>query len=127
MIAIELEAHADPALPVHAVSSPMKVVGLLSGGKDSCFNLCHCVKQGHEVIALASLRPEGGKGGLLQPVTVVAEFSACSLGRMLFREMCNEQRKSIRISIRQSGKTVYISLLKLSSCPSIEALSMVLL
>ncbi|KAK9894873.1 adenine nucleotide alpha hydrolases-like protein [Cystobasidium minutum MCA 4210] len=39
----------------------MKVVGLLSGGKDSCFNLCHCVKQGHEVIALASLKPEGGK------------------------------------------------------------------
>lgn len=42
----------------------MKVVGLLSGGKDSCFNLRHCVKQGHELVALASLRPEGGKGGL---------------------------------------------------------------
>lgn len=45
----------------------MKVVGLLSGGKDSCFNLCHCVKQGHEIVALASLKPEGGKGGLLPP------------------------------------------------------------
>lgn len=39
----------------------MKVVGLLSGGKDSCYNLCHCVAQGHEVVALASLGPEGGK------------------------------------------------------------------
>ncbi|KAG9046358.1 hypothetical protein FS837_004582 [Tulasnella sp. UAMH 9824] len=39
----------------------MKVVGLLSGGKDSCFNLVHCVQNGHEVVALASLRPPLGK------------------------------------------------------------------
>ncbi|KAG8973809.1 hypothetical protein FRC05_008228 [Tulasnella sp. 425] len=39
----------------------MKVVGLLSGGKDSCFNLVHCVQNGHEVIALASLSPPTGK------------------------------------------------------------------
>ncbi|KAH9461048.1 hypothetical protein Pst134EA_017357 [Puccinia striiformis f. sp. tritici] len=38
----------------------MKVVGLLSGGKDSCYNLCHCVKNGHEVVALATLGPEAG-------------------------------------------------------------------
>ncbi|KAG9019530.1 hypothetical protein FRB90_000839 [Tulasnella sp. 427] len=40
----------------------MKVVGLLSGGKDSCFNLIHCVQNGHEIIALASLSPPSGKG-----------------------------------------------------------------
>ena len=34
-----------------------KVVGLLSGGKDSCYNLCHCVAAGHEVVALATLHP----------------------------------------------------------------------
>lgn len=39
----------------------MRVVGLLSGGKDSCFNLCHCVLQGHEVVALATLIPPHGK------------------------------------------------------------------
>ncbi|WFD33191.1 diphthine--ammonia ligase [Malassezia cuniculi] len=38
----------------------MKVVGLLSGGKDSCFNLCHCVRQGHELVALATLAPPSG-------------------------------------------------------------------
>jgi len=38
----------------------MKVVGLLSGGKDSCYNLCHCVKNGHEIVALATLGPEAG-------------------------------------------------------------------
>lgn len=40
----------------------MKVVGLLSGGKDSCFNLCHCVAQGHQIVALATLTPPKGKG-----------------------------------------------------------------
>lgn len=40
----------------------MKVVGLLSGGKDSCFNLLHCVKNGHEIVALATLAPPEGIG-----------------------------------------------------------------
>ncbi|KAG9015493.1 hypothetical protein FRB94_000098 [Tulasnella sp. JGI-2019a] len=39
----------------------MKVVGLLSGGKDSCYNLVHCVQNGHEPVVLASLRPPIGK------------------------------------------------------------------
>ncbi|KDQ64620.1 hypothetical protein JAAARDRAFT_118085 [Jaapia argillacea MUCL 33604] len=39
----------------------MKYVGLLSGGKDSCFNLVHCHKNGHELVAAASLGPEHGK------------------------------------------------------------------
>lgn len=28
-----------------------------SGGKDSCFNLLHCVAEGHHVVALGNLRP----------------------------------------------------------------------
>ncbi|KAG5651969.1 hypothetical protein H0H81_006784 [Sphagnurus paluster] len=39
----------------------MKYLALLSGGKDSCFNLLHCEKNGHELVAAASLGPEGGK------------------------------------------------------------------
>ena len=35
----------------------MKVVGLISGGKDSCFNLQHCIANGHELVALANLFP----------------------------------------------------------------------
>ena len=34
-----------------------KVIGLVSGGKDSCFNLMHCVANGHEMVAIANLRP----------------------------------------------------------------------
>jgi diphthine-ammonia ligase len=44
------------------MSEPLVVVGLLSGGKDSCYNLCHCEKLGHRVAALATLAPPEGKG-----------------------------------------------------------------
>ena len=43
----------------------MKYVALLSGGKDSCYNLLHCSKNGHELVAAASLGPEQGKGSTL--------------------------------------------------------------
>lgn len=33
----------------------MKVVALISGGKDSCYNMCKCVDDGHEIVALANL------------------------------------------------------------------------
>jgi diphthine-ammonia ligase len=40
----------------------MRVVALVSGGKDSCFNMMQCVAAGHEIVALANLQPGGGKG-----------------------------------------------------------------
>lgn len=40
----------------------LNVVGLLSGGKDSCYNLCHCAALGHRIVALATLAPPQGKG-----------------------------------------------------------------
>lgn len=36
----------------------MKVVGLISGGKDSIYNLYKCVQHGHEIICLANLTPK---------------------------------------------------------------------
>ncbi|XP_074547356.1 diphthine--ammonia ligase [Halichoeres trimaculatus] len=35
----------------------MKVVALISGGKDSCYNMMQCVSAGHQIVALANLRP----------------------------------------------------------------------
>jgi diphthine-ammonia ligase len=35
----------------------MRVVALVSGGKDSCFNILHCLANGHDIVALANLRP----------------------------------------------------------------------
>ncbi|BEI85929.1 hypothetical protein CcaverHIS002_0602160 [Cutaneotrichosporon cavernicola] len=37
-----------------------KVIGLVSGGKDSCFNLMHAVANGHDIVALATLTPGEG-------------------------------------------------------------------
>lgn len=39
-----------------------KVIGLVSGGKDSCFNLMHAVANGHGIVAIATLTPEQGIG-----------------------------------------------------------------
>lgn len=36
----------------------MRVVGLVSGGKDSTYNLCKCVDDGHQIVALANLYPK---------------------------------------------------------------------
>ncbi|VDD93682.1 unnamed protein product [Enterobius vermicularis] len=38
----------------------MKVVGLVSGGKDSCYNMMKCTQEGHEIVCLANLYPSGG-------------------------------------------------------------------
>lgn len=38
----------------------MKVVGLTSGGKDSCYSLIKCMKDGHDVVCLANLHPPSG-------------------------------------------------------------------
>ncbi len=35
----------------------MRVVALVSGGKDSCYAMMKCVGHGHEIVALANLHP----------------------------------------------------------------------
>jgi diphthine-ammonia ligase len=54
----------------------MKYVALLSGGKDSCYNIHHCHKNGHELVAAASLAPEHGKGLFL---SITLAFNASDL------------------------------------------------
>ncbi|KAI9574698.1 hypothetical protein HD554DRAFT_2166162 [Boletus coccyginus] len=39
----------------------MKYVALLSGGKDSCFNLLHCQHNHHQLVAAATLSPHAGR------------------------------------------------------------------
>nr|CAN66416.1 hypothetical protein VITISV_044133 [Vitis vinifera] len=38
-------------------ASKMKVVALVSGGKDSCYAMMKCIQYGHEIVALANLLP----------------------------------------------------------------------
>ncbi|KAK3677682.1 hypothetical protein LTR78_002532 [Recurvomyces mirabilis] len=40
----------------------LKVVALISGGKDSLFSILHCTANGHEVVALANLYPPSRAG-----------------------------------------------------------------
>ncbi|KAK4003088.1 hypothetical protein OUZ56_004871 [Daphnia magna] len=35
----------------------MRTVALISGGKDSCYNILQCIAAGHEIVALANLHP----------------------------------------------------------------------
>ncbi|KAF4338335.1 meiotically up-regulated 71 [Fusarium beomiforme] len=44
-------------------SEKLNVIALISGGKDSFFNLIHCIEHGHQIVALANLFP--GPGTLL--------------------------------------------------------------
>ena len=42
---------------IQKMSRKLKVVALVSGGKDSCYSMLQCVAAGHEIVALANLRP----------------------------------------------------------------------
>ncbi|KAF8484914.1 hypothetical protein DFH94DRAFT_837050 [Russula ochroleuca] len=70
----------------------MKYIALISGGKDSCYNLLHCHKNGHGLVAAASLGPEPGKeeldSYLYQTVGQDAiEFVARALDIPLYRRV----------------------------------------
>ena len=41
----------------------MKIVALLSGGKDSVYNLMECIAMGHELVCVANLHPPLNEGG----------------------------------------------------------------
>ncbi|KAK4945330.1 hypothetical protein LTR10_015489 [Elasticomyces elasticus] len=44
------------------MSESLKVIALISGGKDSLFSILHCFKNGHKVVALANLYPKPPEG-----------------------------------------------------------------
>src|SRR5271170_4460177 len=46
------------------MSSPLNVIALISGGKDSLYSLLHCIQNGHRVVALANLHPPRGKNAV---------------------------------------------------------------
>jgi diphthine-ammonia ligase len=77
----------------------MKFVALLSGGKDSCFNIIKCIQKGHDLIAVANLMPPDDEieemnsfmyqSAAHQTIPLMAEC----LGVPLFRQPMN--RKSL--------------------------------
>ncbi|BDA44893.1 probable diphthine-ammonia ligase at N-terminal half [Coccomyxa sp. Obi] len=69
----------------------MKVIALVSGGKDSCFNMLLCKQYGHEIVALANLLPMAPDvdeldSYMFQTVghQIISMYAAC-MGIPLFR------------------------------------------
>ncbi len=83
------------------MAESLKVIALISGGKDSLFSILHCINNGHTVVALANLHPrrpstnvlDGGDEGedinsfMYQTVghSVIPLYSEC-LGIPLYRK-----------------------------------------
>ena len=58
-------------------SESLKVIALISGGKDSLFSLLHCINHGHKVVALANLCPSKGQpNSSILRIEPKAEFEA---------------------------------------------------
>ena len=56
----------SPSLPLQAMAAPaerLRVIGLVSGGKDSMWALCETRRLGHAIECLANLRPPPASGG----------------------------------------------------------------
>lgn len=75
----------------------MKFVALVSGGKDSCYNILHCIRQGHELVALANLHPldeslQELDSFMFQTVghDIVSHYGKCT-GLPLFRHQIKAQ------------------------------------
>ena len=73
----------------------MKFVALLSGGKDSCYNILKCRQHGHELIAVANLMPPDTAGEELNSFMyqsaahcVIPDIAEC-LGVPIFRKTIN--------------------------------------
>lgn len=89
----------------------MKVVALLSGGKDSLFNLHLATKDNHELVAIANLKPADGKDELdsymyqtvgHQAIGLIAE----SLGKPLFRAniSCQPVNKNLNYDVEETDE-----------------------
>lgn len=70
----------------------MKFVALISGGKDSFYNILHCIANGHQLVALANLRPKDPKideldSFMFQTVghDVIESYSECLGGIPIYR------------------------------------------
>lgn len=81
----------------------MKFVALISGGKDSFFNIHHCLSQGHELVALGNLYPKQAgideiDSFMFQTVghDIIEYYGEC-LGVPLYRQEINGSSKNQRL------------------------------
>ncbi|SMN20686.1 similar to Saccharomyces cerevisiae YLR143W Putative protein of unknown function [Maudiozyma saulgeensis] len=113
----------------------MKFVALVSGGKDSCFNIIHCLKQGHELVAIANLYPSTNVQELdsfmFQTVgfDIVEQFTKCITNVPLFRQPIKKNTsKNVNLNYIETEddeiEELYTLLLKVKQdIPDLEAVS----
>ncbi len=80
----------------------MKVVALVSGGKDSCFTMCEVVRRGHTLVAMANLLPAD------ETVEDVDSFSFQTAGHTLIELLaaCMPSTPLYRRRMRGSSRSV---------------------
>ncbi|KAF9609818.1 hypothetical protein IFM89_018672 [Coptis chinensis] len=112
----------------------MKVVGLVSGGKDSCYAMMKCLEYGHEIVALANLMPlddavDELDSHMYQTVghQIVVSYAEC-MGLPLFRRRIHGSTRHQKLSYRMTrGDEVEDMLILISEVkrqvPSITAVS----
>lgn len=112
----------------------MKVVALVSGGKDSCFNIMHCLSNGHELVALANLYPpiDGDDeldSYMYQTVghDILSLYSKC-IGKPMYRQVISgkpeNQNLEYKLTIQDETEDLYL-LLKtvLENHPDVQGVS----
>ncbi|XP_071706176.1 diphthine--ammonia ligase-like [Rutidosis leptorrhynchoides] len=112
----------------------MKVVGLVSGGKDSCFAMMKCLQYGHEVVALANLLPANDSVDELDSYMyqtvghqIVVSYANC-MGVPLFRRRIQGSTRrhdlSYNTTIGDEVEDMFILLKEVKKqLPSINAVS----
>lgn len=113
----------------------MKFVALISGGKDSFYNILHCVANGHELAALANLHPKDAgvdelDSFMFQTVghDVIDFYSECLGGIPLFRHAIKGSSSNVQLEYSPTEadeiEDLYELLKKVKeSIPEVEAVS----
>lgn len=110
----------------------MKVVALVSGGKDSCYAMIKCIQYGHQVVALANLRPADDSvddldSYMYQTVghQIIVSYAEC-MGLPLFRRRIEgssrHQNLSYRMTVGDEVEDMFILLNEVKrQIPSVTA------
>ncbi|GMG99571.1 hypothetical protein Nepgr_001411 [Nepenthes gracilis] len=112
----------------------MKVVALVSGGKDSCYAMMKCIQYGHEIVALANLMPVDDSVDELDSYMyqtvghqIVVSYAKC-MGLPLYRRRLQGSTRNQSLSYKMTpGDEVEDMFILLSEVkrqiPSISAVS----
>ncbi|KAK3200759.1 hypothetical protein Dsin_024174 [Dipteronia sinensis] len=86
----------------------MKVVALVSGGKDSCYAMMKCIQYGHQIVALANLMPADDSVDELDSYMyqtvghqIIVSYAEC-MGLPLFRRRIQGSTRHQKLSYRMT-------------------------